>query len=31
MILRGQVGQWIKLIAPKMVDQVASQTIKSGK
>ncbi len=31
MTLRGKLGQWIKLIAPGVVDQVASQAIKSGR
>ncbi len=31
MTLRGKVGQWIKLIAPGLVDKIASQAIKSGK
>jgi short-subunit dehydrogenase len=31
MTLRGKVGQWIKLIAPGLVDRVASQAIKAGR
>ena len=31
MTLRGKVGQWIKLIAPALVDRIASQAIKAGK
>jgi short-subunit dehydrogenase len=31
MTLRGKLGQWLKLIAPGLVDRVASQAIKSGR
>ncbi len=31
MTLRGRLGQWIKLIAPGLVDRIASQAINSGK
>jgi short-subunit dehydrogenase len=31
MTLRGKLGQWLKLIAPGLVDRIASQAIKSGK
>jgi NAD(P)-dependent dehydrogenase (short-subunit alcohol dehydrogenase family) len=31
MTLRGKLGQWLKLIAPGVVDRVASQAIKSGR
>jgi short-subunit dehydrogenase len=31
MTLRGKLGQWLKLIAPGVVDKVASQAIKSGR
>jgi NAD(P)-dependent dehydrogenase (short-subunit alcohol dehydrogenase family) len=31
MTLRGKLGQWLKLIAPKLVDRIASQAIKAGK
>jgi len=31
MTLRGKVGQWIKLIAPGLVDQIAAKAIKEGK
>ena len=31
MTLRGKVGQWIKLIAPALVDRIARQAIKAGK
>jgi short-subunit dehydrogenase len=31
MTLRGKVGQWLKLIAPALVDRIASQAIKAGK
>ncbi len=31
MTLRGQVGLWIKLIAPGLVDRIALQAIKKGK
>jgi hypothetical protein len=30
MPLRGKLGQWLKLIAPRLVDRIASQAIKSG-
>jgi hypothetical protein len=29
--LRGKLGQWLKLIAPAVVDRVASRAIKSGR
>jgi hypothetical protein len=28
--LRGKLGQWLKLIAPALVDRIASQAIKAG-
>jgi len=31
MTLRGKVGQWIKLIAPALVDRIARQAIEAGK
>ena len=31
MTLRGKLGQWLKLIAPRLVDRIASQAIKAGK
>jgi NAD(P)-dependent dehydrogenase (short-subunit alcohol dehydrogenase family) len=31
MTLRGKLGQWLKLIAPGLVDRVANQAIKSGR
>jgi len=31
MTLRGKLGQWIKLIAPGLVDKIASQAIEQGK
>jgi hypothetical protein len=31
MTLRGQVGQWLKLIAPGLVDRIALQAIKKGR
>lgn len=31
MTLRGKLGQWMKLIAPALVDRIASQAIKAGK
>jgi short-subunit dehydrogenase len=31
MTLRGKLGQWLKLIAPGLVDRIASQAIKTGK
>ena len=31
MTLRGKLGQWLKLIAPALVDRIASQAIKAGK
>ena len=31
MTLRGKLGQWLKLIAPGLVDRIASQAIKAGK
>jgi NAD(P)-dependent dehydrogenase (short-subunit alcohol dehydrogenase family) len=31
MTLRGKVGQWIKLIAPKVVDDIARRAIRAGK
>ncbi len=31
MTLRGKLGQWIKLIAPELVDRIASQAIKAGR
>lgn len=31
MTLRGKLGQWIKLIAPALVDRIASQAIKTGR
>jgi NAD(P)-dependent dehydrogenase (short-subunit alcohol dehydrogenase family) len=30
MTLRGKLGQWLKLIAPRLVDRIASQAIKAG-
>jgi short-subunit dehydrogenase len=30
MTLRGKLGQWLKLIAPALVDRIASQAIKEG-
>jgi hypothetical protein len=29
MTLRGKLGQWLKLIAPGLVDRIASQAIKA--
>jgi short-subunit dehydrogenase len=31
MTLRGKVGQWIKLIAPALVDRIARRAIQAGK
>ena len=31
MTMRGKLGQWLKLIAPGLVDQVALQAIKRGR
>jgi hypothetical protein len=31
MTLRGKLGQWIKLIAPKLVDNIARKAIQAGK
>ena len=31
MTLRGKLGQWLKLIAPGLVDRIASQAIKAGR
>jgi short-subunit dehydrogenase len=31
MTLRGKVGQWLKLIAPGLVDRIASRAIKTGR
>jgi len=31
MTMRGKLGQWLKLIAPGLVDRIASQAIKSGR
>ena len=31
MTLRGKLGQWLKLIAPALVDRIASQAIKAGR
>jgi NAD(P)-dependent dehydrogenase (short-subunit alcohol dehydrogenase family) len=31
MTLRGKLGQWIKLVAPALVDRIASQAIKAGR
>ncbi|HEX7621713.1 MAG TPA: SDR family oxidoreductase [Anaerolineales bacterium] len=31
MTLRGKLGQWLKLIAPGLVDRIASQSIKAGR
>jgi hypothetical protein len=31
MTLRGQLGQWLKLIAPALVDRIAQQAIQKGK
>jgi 1,2-phenylacetyl-CoA epoxidase catalytic subunit len=31
MSLRGQVGQWIKLIAPGLVDRIALHAIEKGR
>jgi NAD(P)-dependent dehydrogenase (short-subunit alcohol dehydrogenase family) len=31
MTLRGKLGQWLKLIAPGLVDRITSQAIKAGK
>jgi short-subunit dehydrogenase len=31
MTLRGKVGQWIKLIAPALVDRIARKAIEAGK
>lgn len=31
MTLRGKLGQWIKLIAPGLVDRIASRAIKAGR
>ena len=31
MTLRGKLGQWLKLIAPALVDRIASQAIQAGK
>ena len=31
MTLRGKLGQWLKLIAPALVDRIASQAIQSGR
>jgi short-subunit dehydrogenase len=31
MTLRGRLGQWLKLIAPELVDHIASQAIKAGR
>ena len=31
MTLRGKLGQWLKLIAPALVDRIASQAIKTGR
>lgn len=31
MTLRGKVGQWLKLIAPALVDRIASKAIREGK
>lgn len=31
MTLRGKLGLWRKLIAPGLVDRIASQAIQSGK
>ncbi len=31
MTLRGKLGQWLKLIAPGLVDKIASQAIKAGR
>ena len=31
MTLRGKLGLWLKLIAPDLVDRIASQAIESGR
>jgi hypothetical protein len=31
MTLRGKIGQWLKLIAPGLVDRIALQAIQSGR
>ncbi len=31
MTLRGKLGQWLKLIAPRLVDRIASRAIQAGK
>jgi hypothetical protein len=31
MTLRGKVGQWIKLIAPGMVDNIARRAVARGR
>jgi short-subunit dehydrogenase len=31
MTLRGKLGQWLKLIAPALVDRIASQAIRAGR
>jgi short-subunit dehydrogenase len=31
MTLRGKLGQWLKLLAPRMVDKIARKAIEEGK
>jgi hypothetical protein len=31
MTLRGKLGQWLKLIAPGLVDRIALKAIREGK
>jgi hypothetical protein len=31
MTLRGKIGQWVKLIAPGLVDRIAKRAIEEGK